>query len=143
MLHGRYTFITYQQITSPTIDCPKRTFSRCGCNHSLIEMNCETSSPQNYNPEAVMEVVKPMFKELTDSGVLTNCVHGRTQNTNESLNQLIRCGCPNNTFGNADTLKAAANDDADCCNDENSARKLFWRPLELFHVCFVTLPSVG
>ncbi|CAN7994762.1 unnamed protein product, partial [Ixodes pacificus] len=102
--------------------CPKGSSSWCGYNRCTVEGNLETYSHKNYIPEAVMEVIKPVFKALSDPGLLTKCLHGRTQNTNESLNQLIWCRCPKTTFVSADTLKTATNDAVACYNDGNSAR---------------------
>lgn len=122
--------------------CPKEPSSWCGYNRSLVE-GSETYSHKHNIPEAVMDVLKPVFKALSDQALLRKCLHGRTQNTNESLNQLIWCRCPKTTFVSADTVKTATNDAVAYYNDGNSARKQFWKPLELFQVCFVTLPSTG
>ena len=43
----------------------------------------------NNIPQAVMEVVKPIFKDLANTQLLKKCLEGYTQNANESLNNLI------------------------------------------------------
>ncbi|XP_075550913.1 uncharacterized protein LOC142584651 [Dermacentor variabilis] len=103
--------------------CPKGPFSWCGYNRSLVEGSLETYSHKSYLPEAVMDVIKPVFKALSDPGLLSKRLYGRTQNTNESLNQLIWCRCAKTTFVSADTLRTAANDAVAYYNDGNSARK--------------------
>jgi len=47
---------------------------------------------------AVMERIKPIFKDLADTNLLQRCVHGHTQNPNESVNNIIWSRVPKNTF---------------------------------------------
>ena len=39
-----------------------------------------------------------MFRELSEPGLLANCIDGFTQNNNEALNQIIWQKCPKNIF---------------------------------------------
>ena len=45
-------------------------------------------------PEAVMEAIKPIYKDLAKTELLTKCLEGYTQNANESLNSVIWKYCP-------------------------------------------------
>lgn len=45
-------------------------------------------------PVAVMDVVKPIFKDLASTDLLRRCLDGYTQNANESLNAIIWKYCP-------------------------------------------------
>ena len=49
-------------------------------------------------PEVIMSKLKPIFQELSKVEHLKKCLHGLTQNCNESFNQLIWNRCPKNIF---------------------------------------------
>ena len=58
---------------------------------------------QTYNkklnlPDATMNEIKPLFQDFSDVKVLEKCLHGMTQNCNESFNQLIWNNCLKNIF---------------------------------------------
>lgn len=69
--------------------------------------NLKNYKHSNNIPAAVMEVVKPIFKDLTHPDLLNRCLDGYTQNANESVNQKIWKICPKNTFHGAGTVKIA------------------------------------
>jgi hypothetical protein len=52
-----------------------------------------------------MEIIKPIYKDLTDGNLLKKCVHGRTQNCNEAVNNVIWTRIPKNNFVSLSTLK--------------------------------------
>ncbi|CAN7943993.1 unnamed protein product, partial [Ixodes hexagonus] len=80
---------------------------------------------QHKNPlsEAVMTSIKPAFQALAAPELLRKCLHGRTQNANESLNNVIWCRCPKTTFVGACTVEAAVHDAVSFYNNGNQARK--------------------
>ena len=45
-------------------------------------------------PKAIKETLLPIFKDLSDLQLLEKCLHGQTQNVNESLNGIILQKCP-------------------------------------------------
>lgn len=49
-------------------------------------------------PAAVMDEVKPIFQSLADPNLLSRCLKGKTQNPNESLNNVIWSLLPKQTF---------------------------------------------
>jgi hypothetical protein len=49
-------------------------------------------------PAAVCNAIKPIFIDLGSDKLLEKCLHGKTQNPNESLNQLIWKRCPKDIF---------------------------------------------
>ena len=49
---------------------------------------------KNNMPEAVMSEIKPIFKDLANTALLQKCIHGYTQNANESINSVIWKFCP-------------------------------------------------
>ena len=60
---------------------------------------------KNSLPEAVLEEIKPIFRDLSDSALLTKCLHGHTQNPNESFNNCIWVRIPKTVFVCLNTLK--------------------------------------
>ena len=58
-------------------------------------------------PEAVMDEIKPIFKDLTHPDLLNKCLDGYTQNANESINQKIWKICPKNQYHGAQTVRTA------------------------------------
>lgn len=68
--------------------CPKGPNSWCKYNIAVYN-NVKNYKHKNTMPKAVMEVIKPIFKDLSHPKLLKRCLGGKTQNANESLNSLI------------------------------------------------------
>ena len=51
-----------------------------------------------------MEKIKPIFQDLAQPGLLNKCLHGRTQNPNESVNSVIWTRIPKTVFVGINTL---------------------------------------
>ena len=49
--------------------------------------------------------VKPVFMELSANALLEKCLHGKTQNNNESLNGVIWKKCPKDVYVGRTTLE--------------------------------------
>ena len=56
-------------------------------------------------PSVVRDAIKPVFMDLSDDNLLTKCLHGQTQNNNESLNGVIWKRCPKDVFVGRSTLE--------------------------------------
>lgn len=56
-------------------------------------------------PEIVMNEIKPTFEALSKTDLLEKCLKGKSQNPNESLNNVIWSRIPKRTFVRLDTLK--------------------------------------
>ena len=54
---------------------------------------------------AIHDKIKPIFLDLSSDELLSKCIHGRTQNVNESLNQLIWKRCPKDVYVERFTLE--------------------------------------
>ena len=88
-------------------------------NHSFCPTGPESwckyqNDQENYKhkhglPRAIVELVEPMFIELADCDLLKKCLHGKTQNNNESINNMIWRYCPKEDFVSRITLTDAAN----------------------------------
>ena len=55
--------------------------------------------PEDYKhkhglPGAVVELLEPLFEELSNADLLAKCLHGKTQNPNKCLNKVIWSRCP-------------------------------------------------
>lgn len=107
--------------------CPKGADSWCGYQRSQVtgvEYHHEHSLPL-----AVMEAIKPVYRSLTDRDLLRKCLHGNTQNPNESFNHCIWERVPKTVFVGLKTLKVAVLDAVICFNDGTAARKNVLRKL--------------
>ena len=60
-------------------------------------------------PIWIHDIIKPIFQELSSDELLSKCLQSKTQNANESLNNLIWRKCPKNVFVQRDTLECAVN----------------------------------
>lgn len=49
-------------------------------------------------PQAIVNIVKPTYMELCDKKILKKCLHGKTQNANESFNNVLWSIMPKETF---------------------------------------------
>ena len=70
-------------------------------------------------PSAIAELIKPIFKELSDPKILEKCMHGQTQNCNESINATIWQRCPKETYVSKQTLETGVASAVIHCNDGN------------------------
>uniref|UniRef100_A0A0B7AFL1 Mutator-like transposase domain-containing protein n=1 Tax=Arion vulgaris TaxID=1028688 RepID=A0A0B7AFL1_9EUPU len=67
---------------------------------------------QNYKhknnlPAAIMDVIKPVFRDLSHPDLLKKCLDGYTQNANESINSTIWRYCPKHKYHGLVTVKIA------------------------------------
>ena len=49
-------------------------------------------------PVAIKNKIEPIFTVLSDNALLSKCLHGNTQNNNESLNGVIWKRCPKDVY---------------------------------------------
>lgn len=55
-------------------------------------------------PESLIKIIKPTYLDLCDQTLLSKCLHGMTQNCNESFNNIIWTIIPKETFVGLQTL---------------------------------------
>ncbi|GFT74704.1 uncharacterized protein TNCV_562561 [Trichonephila clavipes] len=82
--------------------CPMGEESWCGYNKSIV--SGEKYTHKHSLPDAVLLKLK-IFRDLTAKELLLKCLHGRTQNPNESFNNCVWNRVPKKTF--ASTLVKA------------------------------------
>lgn len=69
-----------------------------------------------------MTAIKPVYQALSHPDLLRKCLHGKTQNVNESLNNVVWSRIPKNVFVGKDTLELGVRDAVIVSNDGNVGR---------------------
>ncbi|GFW69152.1 uncharacterized protein TNCV_1819061 [Trichonephila clavipes] len=95
--------------------CPLGEASWCGNNRSIV--TGEFYIHKHSLPESILLKVKKVFRDLTEKDLLKKCLHGRTQNPNESFNKCIWERIPKTVFVGIETLKFGVMDAVICFND--------------------------
>jgi hypothetical protein len=85
--------------------CPKGQDSWCKYQKSLANKETYDHSKHFHLPQTIMTLLKPIFKSLSQSDLLKKCLKGKSQNPNESLNNLIWARLPKRTFVTLRTLQ--------------------------------------
>lgn len=100
--------------------CP--TGPESWCRYNRAKETGEKYCHKHPLPEAIALAIKPVFRSLTDRKLLEKCMHGRTQNPNESFNSCIWKRLPKTKFIGMKTLKMGVMDAVICFNDGVSSR---------------------
>lgn len=88
--------------------CPKGVDSWCKYQKSVAE-NKEYKHKDHFHlPVAVMLATKPIFRDLAHPDLLSKCLHGKTQNLNESYNNVLWSIIPKRIFVSLETLSVGA-----------------------------------
>lgn len=87
--------------------CPTGADSWCGWQRVKAGKQATYAHP-NVLPEAIVELVKPIYRDLTSRDLLSRCLLGATQNQNESLNSLIWSLCPKEGFCGKSVVEMSA-----------------------------------
>lgn len=78
--------------------CPKGDETWCKYQKSIANKETYDHNEHCHLPVTVMETIKPIFKSLSSPELLEKCLHGGTQNPNESVNNVIWSRIPKRTF---------------------------------------------
>lgn len=100
--------------------CPKGADSWCKYQKTVATGG--TYTHKHALPMAIMEAIKPIYRDLSQPSLLKKCVHGKTQNVNESLNNCIWERIPKNVFVGVQTLRIGVFDAVLSFNDGAMAR---------------------
>lgn len=73
-------------------------------------------------PMAVILEIEPIYEDLTQEKLLERCLHGKTQNQNESFNNCIWRRIPKTDFVSLPTLKLGVIDAGICFNKGSIAK---------------------
>lgn len=101
--------------------CPLGMESWCGFRRQ--EAGGPKYTHKNSLPEAVLEAIEPVYKGLTDDSLLRKCLHGGTQNVNESFNRSIWQRIPKTEFVGMRSLQIGVYDAIICFNGGAMSRK--------------------
>ena len=72
-------------------------------------------------PSVIVELLEPIYDDLSNPELLEKCLDGRTQNNNECLNKLIWDRCIKEVWVGRNTLEQAVCMAVGCFNDGNVA----------------------
>lgn len=93
--------------------CPKGDDTWCKYNKAQA-----TNKHKHKNiPQAVMKAIKPIYKDLSKEKLSKRCLHGKTQNPNESFNSCIWQRIRKTVLVRQKTLKLGVTDAVICFND--------------------------
>ena len=97
------------------------------CTYQLdIANKTKMHKPTKGLPEEAIKYLKPIFESLSDDSLLLKCLHGKTQNQNESFNGLIWRRTPKDRFVKMATFELAVYDAAAHFNIGNLASLLMY-----------------
>jgi len=85
--------------------CPKDDDTWCKYHIAVKNKEVYDHNKHFHLPSDVMNFIKPIFKDLSDPSLLEKCVKGKTQNPNESLNNVIWSFIPKVIFVRLNTLR--------------------------------------
>jgi hypothetical protein len=88
--------------------CPRTEISWCQYQYDK-SLNTSKYKEHINLPIWISNLLKPVFTDLSNEELLLKCVHGQTQNTNESLNGLVWSRCPKNIFVCKQTFEMSIN----------------------------------
>lgn len=92
------------------------------CKYLQAERDEIPYNHKNKLDEAVGDIIKPVYKALADPNLLKKCLHGRTQNVNESYNAVLWSRIPKTNFVGRSTLQFGTYDSIITYNEGNKGR---------------------
>ncbi|GFV57393.1 uncharacterized protein TNCV_3569451 [Trichonephila clavipes] len=92
------------------------------CKFKKAELLGETYHHKNSLPVDVVEAMRPVFRDLTNPELLKKCLHGGTQNPNESVNNVIWSRVPKKTFVQLEVLSLGTYDAVSSFNMGNVSK---------------------
>ncbi|GFT45267.1 uncharacterized protein TNCV_2123491 [Trichonephila clavipes] len=100
--------------------CPIGEDSWCG--FKKVEASGKSYKHKNSLLVAVVEAMRPIFRGLSHPDLLKKCLHGKTQNPNESFHNVIWSRVPKATFVQIETLSLGVYDAVCSFNDGNVSK---------------------
>lgn len=102
--------------------CPDDPETWCKYHKAKAEGKPYDHSEHFHLPPSIMAEIKPIFLDLSLPSLLRKCLHGGTQNANESLNSVIWSRVPKSSFVMKETLEFGAYEAIACYNMGNIAK---------------------
>jgi hypothetical protein len=112
--------------------CPKDP-ETTWCKYNLaMAQNKEYDHKKHFHlPANIMTFIKPIFQSLANPELLQKCIRGKTQNSNESLNNIIWNYIPKRTFVQLNTLKFGVFEAVTAFNDGLIGKPLLFKEIGL------------
>ena len=89
-------------------------------------------------PSVIRDKIRPIFLDLSDENLLSKCLHGKTQNNNESINNVVWKGCPKDINVGRKTLEFGVASAGVCFNDGISGVLNMFKKLNIPHGTYTT-----
>ena len=98
------------------------------CKFKKDEQNGSKAYKKSINlPVSIFRLLKPIFEDLNQTELLAKCLHGKTQNCNESLNNIIWRKCPKQIYVQRRVLEIGVNCAIIDFNDGPQAINNVWK----------------
>lgn len=107
--------------------CPENSW--CKYKKSVASGTPYDHSKHFHLPEHTMLELKDIFRDLSNKDLLRKCLHGKTQNPNESVNNIIWSRLPKINFVALNTLELGVFDAVAYFNEGNIAKCFVLRKL--------------
>jgi hypothetical protein len=111
--------------------CPTGEQSWCKWQRAQTSGIPDPFCHRNSVPVVVMDAVKPVFSDLSQTALLQRCLGGMTQNNNESFNAVLWKLAPKSGFNGTKTVETASHIAAAMFNDGKQAILHIMREMEL------------
>lgn len=111
--------------------CPANDDTWCKFNAAKLKGEEYNHKDHFHLPKIVMQQLKPIFRDLSDKKLLARCLMGKTQNPNESLNNVIWSVIPKRTFVGLNTLRLGVYDAVLKYNDGHFPKTLVMEEIGL------------
>lgn len=102
--------------------CPKGDTSWCKYQKAMAAGLNYNHTEHFHLPDIIMREIKSIFRDLAKPDLLRKCLHGKTQNPNESLNNVIWSRLPKINFVGLNTLCLGVYDAVASFNEGNIAK---------------------
>ncbi|GFU99966.1 uncharacterized protein TNCV_1130761 [Trichonephila clavipes] len=120
-LSGPFFCISYQLMNILNmVFVPSGKDSWCG--FKRLKHQGKSYKHKNSLPVAVVEAMRPIFRDLSHPDLLKKCLHGKTQNPNESFHNVVWSRVPKATFVQIETLSLGVYDAVCSFNDGNVSK---------------------
>lgn len=97
--------------------CPVGPDTWCKYNQLTTRAQKANYKHKNAIPEAIFTVIKPIFDDLSNEDLLKRCLHGGTQNLNESFNHVVWDRAPKTIYSGLQCFEICVSDAVVCFND--------------------------
>ncbi|GFU62665.1 uncharacterized protein TNCV_3442671 [Trichonephila clavipes] len=92
------------------------------CRYKKAQLENKIYHHKHKLPVSIVEAIGSIFRNLSDPELLKKCLHGNTQNPNESINNVIWSRVPKKTFVHLETLSFGTYDAIASFNKMNATK---------------------